>query len=301
MIKRPNCRFFVSPLMQAILVLSLLTLTGCSSTYFMDLSPSGPVSRSIDDLFWLTIALMSLVIIPVFVLTFWIVNRYRASKQHPEISYGEWHEPMWLEWLIWLFPAFIVVCLSVVTWVSTHRLDPYRPLTSAAKPVEIQAVALDWKWLFIYPEQKIASVNQVAFPVNRPINFRITSGTVMNSFFIPSLAGQIYAMAGMETQMHLLADKTGSYFGQNSQYSGQGFPFQYFQAIAVTDTEFKQWLAKAKHSGETLDMKQYQELAKPSIRDKVEYFGSAESGLFGRIIDQFSAHGNENTLAIEEN
>jgi cytochrome o ubiquinol oxidase subunit 2 len=140
------------------------------------------------------------------------------------------------------------VILATLTWIYTHRLDPYKPLKSSVKPLEVQVIALDWKWLFIYPERNVAAVNELAFPVNRPVDFRITSNTVMNSFFIPRLGGQIYAMAGMETQLHLMANKPGSYFGENIQYSGRGFPYQHFVARATPLQGFGAWVKKTRES-----------------------------------------------------
>ncbi len=274
----------------------ILLLTGCERPDLIDLKPGGPVAHSIDELFWLTLALMALVLAVVFVLTIWVVTRYRASGQPADYD-PHWQGPAWLEWLIWMFPASIVAVLAWATWINTHKLDPYRPLHSRVDPIEIQAVALDWKWLFIYPEQRVASVNQVAFPVHRPVVFKITSATVMNSFFIPRLAGQIYAMAGMETQLHLLADRTGRYFGENSQYSGKGFPYQNFEALVLNKQDFSDWLDRVKRSPSILDSEQFQQLAKPSIKDDVKYYGDANHGLFKRIIDQFDA-GKKHAAAL---
>ena len=232
----------------AILIVLTISLGGCHSAPFVDLEPSGPITRSIDDLFWVTVAFMSIVMIPVFTMTAWFIWKYRSSNTKAEYA-PNWDSSLRLEWIVWLFPAIIIVILACMSWIYTHRLDPYKPLDSALPPLEIQVVALDWKWLFIYPEQNIAAVNELAMPVNRPVRFKITSNTVMNSFFIPRLGGQIYAMAGMETQLHLIADIPGRYFGENIQYSGNGFSYQNFQANATTPQGFDDWVAKARQSG----------------------------------------------------
>lgn len=216
-----------------------------------------------------------------------MIVKYRASRYQTDAA-PEWREPAWLEWLIWLFPAVIVSCLAYYTWIYTHRLGPYQPVQSATERIEIQVVALNWKWLFIYPGQQVATVNQVAFPAGHPVAFKITSATVMNSFFIPRLAGQIYAMPGMETRLHLLADQTGRYFGENSQYSGQGFPFQNFEAIAFNERDYKHWIDQVKRSPITLDINRYRQLAKPEVLRQTRYYASVTPGLFDRIIEQFS-------------
>ena len=267
-------------------VVLILVLDSCGINNPRDLEPSGPITRSIDELFWITVALMSIIIIPVFSMTASFIWKYRASNS--KASYApDLDSPAWLEWVIWLFPALIVLILTIMTWIYTHRLDPYKPLESANPPLVIQVIALDWKWLFIYPEQNIAVVNELTLPVNRPIAFKITSNTVMNSFFIPRLGGQIYAMAGMETQLNLIADKPGRYFGENIQYSGQGFPYQNFKTIATTQQDFDIWLMKARQSAIKLDPVHFNELAKPSVSHPVVYYGSVSPDLFKLVIDQF--------------
>ena len=263
-----------------------MAVSGCSSLELIDLDPSGPVTRTIEELFRITVGLMSLVLIPVFIMTAWFIWKYRASNS--QACYApDWDRSTGLEWLVWLVPGLIVATLASLTWIYSHRLDPYKPLKSENPPLEIQAIALDWKWLFIYPEQNIASVNELSIPVNRPINFKITSNTVMNSFFIPRLGGQIYAMAGMETQLHVLADKPGRYFGENTQFSGWGFPYQNFVAVAATEQDFNGWIEKAGKSPQKLDLEQFNKLAQASVRHPETYYGSVRPGLFRQIIDKF--------------
>lgn len=257
-------------------------------TSLLTLDPAGPVTHSIDELFWITGGLMLLVLVPVLVMTVWFAWRYRASNRTARYD-PEWEGSSKIEWVIWLVPALIVITLAGLTWVYTHHLDPYKPLSAEAgvKPLEIDVIALDWKWLFIYPQQQVASINELALPVNRPVDFHITSATVMNSFFIPRLGGQIYAMAGMETRLHLLADKPGQYFGENTQYSGRGFPFQHFTALALPQADFDTWISKTRQSGQTLDMPRFEQLTQPTAREPVSYYAQVTPGLFKQVMMQF--------------
>ncbi|MGR9114281.1 MAG: ubiquinol oxidase subunit II [Gammaproteobacteria bacterium] len=269
-----------------VLVVLAITASGCNTSMPIDLEPSGPIMRTIDELFWTTVALMSLVLIPVFGMSAWFTWKYRASNS--QASYApDWDRSTLLEWLVWLIPGLIITILAGMTWIYSHRLDPFRPLESNIPPLEIQVVALDWKWLFIYPEQNIAAINELSFPVNRPINFKITSDTVMNSFFIPRLGGQIFAMAGMQTQLHLIADEPGRYFGENTQFSGRGFPYHNFVAIATSQRKFNDWIEKAKQSPQQLNLKCFNELAQASIGHPATYYASVTPDLFGQIMDKF--------------
>lgn len=268
-------------------VIACLVIAGSGHCLeLIELEPSGSIARDINELFWTTIALMSLVLVPVFTMTAWFCWQYRASNDQALYT-PNWNRSYWLEWLVWLIPGLIITVLAGMTWIFSHRLDPYKPLPSNKPPLEIQVVALDWKWLFIYPQQNIAAVNELYFPVGRPLHFKITSATVMNSFFIPRLGGQIYAMAGMQTQLHLIADEPGHYFGENTQFSGRGFPYQNFLAMATGKQDFNAWVEQAKRSPHHLDRDSLDELAQPSIRHPVSYYGSVTPGLFEHVIAAF--------------
>lgn len=285
----------------ALVLVPALLLGGCDLDSFQVLSPSGPVSRTIDELFWITMALMTLVLIPVFGMTAWFIWKFRASNQQAHYA-PHWDAAPWIEWLVWLFPSLIILILGTLTWIYTHRLDPYKPLAvdATTAPLEVQVVALDWKWLFIYPDQHIASLNQLVIPVNRPVSFKITSNTVMNSFFIPKLGGQIFAMAGMATQLHLLADKPGHYTGENTQYSGRGFPYQSFEVIAATANEFSTWVKSAQISTNRLDMERFEQLAKPSTRDPVSYYAGISPDLFQNILRQFDGAASPSVVSVSQ-
>ena len=258
----------------------------------VDLEPSGPIARDIDELFWTTVALMSLVLIPVFAMTFWFTWKFRASNAKAPYA-PDWDRSTSLEWLVWLAPGLIITILAGMTWIYSHRLSPYRPMEGTMPPLEIQVVALDWKWLFIYPEQNVASVNELYVPINRPLSFKITSATVMNSFFIPRLGGQIYAMAGMETELHLIADQSGRYFGENTQFSGRGFPHQNFVAIASSESDFNAWLARARESHQKLDQQAFDSLSQASVEHPITYYATVAPGLFQHVIATFRTAQNK--------
>ena len=194
-------------------------LGGCSFTV---LDPKGQIGADERSIIVTATGLMLIVVVPVIVLTLAFAWRYRASNK-ASVYAPDWAHSTRIEAVVWSVPCAIVAALAVLAWTSSHKLDPYRPIASTAKPITIEVVSLDWKWLFIYPGLHMATVNQIAFPVNVPVNFHITSGSVMNSFFIPQLGGQVYAMAGMQTQLHLIADAAGSYDGISGNYSGAGF------------------------------------------------------------------------------
>ena len=209
----------------------------------------------------------------------------------PRPRAGAAYEPNWMSQTVdaitWIVPALIVLALGIHLWINTHAYDPYKPLAADVPPLEVQVVAQDWKWLFIYPEQGIASVNELAFPAGVPLRLTITSDTVMNSFFIPALGGQIYAMAGMQTQLNLLADAPGRFRGRNTQYSGDGFADQHFAAVALSPEDFASWIETVRQSPETLDTAAYAALAEPSIAHPVEHYSAVEPDLFERIIAKY--------------
>ena len=266
-------------------IAALAFLAGCDRAVV--LNPKGPIADAERGLLFDAFTVMMIVIVPVIVLAFVFAWRYRASNQNAR------YEPKWdysakVDAIVWLVPALIVIAVAVLLWRSTHKLDPYREIASQQRPVDIQVVGQDWKWLFIYPEQGIATVNQMAIPTGRPISLRITSDTVMNSFYVPALAGQIYAMAGMQTRLQMLADQPGKFVGRNTQYSGGGFSDQYFEVLATPQAEFDAWVAKAKQSPDKLDAATYARLAQKSRNNPVVYYSTVEPRLFDSIIEKFA-------------
>ena len=276
-------------------VLCLLLLTGCSDMVLLD--PKGPIGETERFVILFAFCLMLLVVIPVIVMVLWFPWRYRANHARDDYA-PKWSYSGKIELIIWLIPAAIVTTLSILIWQTTHQLDPYKPITSSALPVNVQAVSLDWQWLFIYPDENIAVVNELVFPVNVPLALLLTSETVMTSFFIPQLGSQIYAMAGMQTRLHLLASETGSYAGQNQQFSGDGYAAMKFRAIAATPSEYAVFLKKSREAGRQLDMARYEKLTEPTIDAPVTYFSSVEPGLFATIIRRFSHSHNHNRAAV---
>ncbi|MFC7054226.1 ubiquinol oxidase subunit II [Hansschlegelia quercus] len=270
----------------------LLILTGCD---WVVMSPSGDVAMQQRDLIVISTALMLLIIVPVIALTLLFAWRYRSSNK--DATYDpDWHHSTQLEVVIWAAPLVIIIALGAITWVSTHLLDPYRPLNrvadgrsvdQAAQPLEVQAVALDWKWLFIYPQYGIATVNELAAPVDRPISFRLTSTSVMNSFFIPALAGQIYAMPGMDTKLHAVINKAGVFNGFSANYSGAGFSDMRFKFHGVSGEEFEKWVADIKAGqGGNLDRAAYTGLAEPSVKEAPKRFQSVAPDLYDAILNR---------------
>jgi cytochrome o ubiquinol oxidase subunit 2 len=233
---------------------------------------------------------MLLVVVPVILLTLFIAWRYRASNTKATYA-PKWAHSTAIEVVVWAIPAAIILYLGILTWKTTHELDPYKPLQSEVKPINVEVVALDWKWLFIYPDLGVASVNQLAFPVGTPVNFRITSDSVMNSFFIPQLGSQIYAMAGMQTKLHLMADHAGDYAGISANYSGKGFSDMKFRALAMSNEDFDAWLKQVKNAPENLSMDVYAGVARPSEKVAVRYFSTVDPKLFNNIVAKYN-YGN---------
>ncbi|MDO8603931.1 MAG: ubiquinol oxidase subunit II [bacterium] len=249
-------------------------------------NPKGVIALAEKDLIVTTTLLMLIVVIPVFVLLAAFIWRYRATNTKATYT-PDWSGSKILETIWWAIPTAIIIALGIITWKSTHALNPYTPLVSNVPPITIEVVALDWKWLFIYPEQNIATVNFVQFPVGTPVNFKITGDAPMNSFWIPQLGGQIYAMAGMNTKLHLMASEAGEYAGLSANYSGAGFSGMKFTAKASTQEEFDAWVETVRQSPITLSLSEYDELAQKSRNNPVTYYSSAEENLYGKIIMKY--------------
>ena len=259
--------------------------------------PKGPIGDAERFVIIAAFVLMLIVVIPVFVMAFWFPWKYRASNTKATYM-PKWSHSGKIELVIWLVPVAIVTALGILVWSTTHRLDPYKPIDAGVKPISIEAVSLDWKWLFIYPDQHIAAVNQLVFPAKVPLSFRITSDTVMTSFFIPQLGSQIYAMAGMQTRLHLMADEPGIYAGQNQQFSGRGYADMNFKAIAVSREQFEAWVQKIRQSPDKLDLARFEELEKPSVGYPVTYFSSVKPDLFDHIMRKYNKSNGINPGAM---
>lgn len=275
----------------------LLGLGGCSLSSFPLLDPSGPIGQHEYQLIAIAFLLMLIPVVPVIVMTLWFARHYRASNEKATYR-PKWGHSNRIEIVVWSVPAVIVLCLAILTWITTHQLDPYRPLASGVKPVRIEAISLDWKWLFIYPDEHIATINEIAIPTGVPVSFRLTSDTVMTSFFIPRLGTQIYAMAGMKTRLHLMAEKPGTFTGWNSQLSGEGFAGMHFKTLALSRAEYEAWLSKARQSPHQLDTETFKQLEKPSAHNPVVYYSSVQpTDLFAQVIGKYM-HGPTHADAL---
>ncbi|CAN5375051.1 ubiquinol oxidase subunit II [soil metagenome] len=250
------------------------------------LDTKGLIANQERDLIYFTLILGLFVIIPVFIMLFIIAWRYRATNTkavyQPEFSSHKGLEALW-----WGIPFVIIIVLAVVMTISTHALDPYKKLESSVEPVNIQVVALQWKWLFIYPDEGIATVNYANIPNNTPVNLMITSDAPMNSFWVPALAGQVYAMAGMMTQLHIMADGTGTYDGVSANISGKGFADMRFQINSMDSSDFKAWTTDAAASENMLTASEYKQLALPSVSKNTKTYMLMDTGLYNKNIMKY--------------
>ncbi|MGA0600005.1 ubiquinol oxidase subunit II [Caulobacter sp. KR2-114] len=288
--------------LKPVLAVSALALLGGCKMVVMD--PAGDVAMQQRNLILLATGLMLLIIVPVIVATLVFAWRYRASNTTATYA-PDWSHSTRLEVLIWGAPMAIILVLGAVTWVTCHTLDPYRPIGRIAagrpvpagvKPLEVDVVALDWKWLFIYPEQGVATVNELAVPVDRPLAFKITAASVMNSFYAPDLAGQVYAMPGMQTQLHGVLNRVRDSEGFSANYSGAGFSGMRFKVRGLTPAGFDAWVAQARQGGApgqgALTRAAYASLARPSADQPVRRFAGVDPALFTDIVNRCAADGS---------
>jgi cytochrome o ubiquinol oxidase subunit II len=231
--------------------------------------------------------LMLIVVIPVFFLLFYFAWRYRDVEGNHSRYTPNWEHNTLEEFIWWAVPFAIVGVLAVITWSSSHALDPYQPLAATSTPIVINVVALDWKWLFIYPEQHIATVNYLEIPAGVPIEFHLTADAPMNSLWIPKLSGQIMAMPGMTTELHMEADHSGTFEGLSGNFSGDGFSGMHFPVQAVTLQNFKTWVGLMQESKKTLDSKTYEQLVAPSSDNPPAFYSSVDPGIFTAILDKY--------------
>ncbi|MGR3912113.1 MAG: ubiquinol oxidase subunit II [Candidatus Rhabdochlamydia sp.] len=249
------------------------------------LSPKGVIGIEERDLFITAFSLMLIVVIPVLVLMISFAFFYRAKDSiknyAPDLEHNHFLEVIW-----WLIPLGIVAILAVMAWRSSYSLNPYKPLVSDEKPFVIEVVALEWKWLFIYPEEEIASIGEIYFPQNRPIQFNITADAPMNSFWIPELGGQIYAMGGMQTQLHLMANEVGEFNGMSANFSGKGFSEMTFKAKAVTAEQFDKWVGHISQTASFLTVEEYRALKVPTTSHAVTFYRVEDPKLFHKILMQ---------------
>ena len=262
----------------AIVLIGAATLGGCDGV----LDPKGPVALAERQILFNALGIMLAIVIPVILATLGVAFWFRASNERaryrPDFAYSGR-----LEVLVWSIPAMTVFLVGGVAWVGSHDLSPRKPIESTVKPLRVQVASLDWKWLFIYPDQGIASVNYLAIPAGLPVSFELTSSGVMNSFFVPQLGSQIYTMAGMVTRLHLQADQPGSYRGMSAQFSGEGFADMTFNVEAVAPEKFAEWVDATRNAGAELNAATYAELAKPSAAVSPFTYRAVAPALFDSI------------------
>jgi cytochrome o ubiquinol oxidase subunit 2 len=277
-------------------VMSSTLLSGCKDLVLIH--SAGKIGKDEMDLIYTALGLMLLVVIPVIILTLVFAFKYRSTNTNAKYD-PDFHHSTKIEIVIWGVPIIIIGILGAIIWDTTHKLDPYRPLDMpGVKPLTVEVVALDWKWLFIYPEQHIATVNYLQLPVGVPVNFKITADAPMNSFMIPQLGGQIYAMAGMQTQLHLIADREGVYDGRGYAFSGAGFNGMHFKTHVGSQDDFDAWVNQVKSSSSGLDVEGYKQLALPSEYVAPQYFGSVSDNLFENVIMKFMMPGMEDMQGV---
>lgn len=281
--KKYKSPLFVLLCLGVVILVSALYLRG---TNIAVLNPKGSIAEQQFDLIVFTSLLSLLIIVPVFALTFYIAFKYRASnkkaKYNPDLDHNTLAEALW-----WGIPLLLISVLAVITFITSHKLDPYRPIESDKKPVTIQVVALQWKWLFIYPDENIATVNHIQVPEKTPINFELTSDAPMNSFWIPQLGGQVYAMAGMRTKLHLIADKTGTYKGSSANISGEGFADMKFTVKATSEAEYREWVSTVRMSPAVLTKDVYQKLAEPGKAEASITYSGRDETLYDTVIMKY--------------
>src|SRR5271169_5354009 len=246
------------------------------------LDPHGPVGKAERVILYDSTAIMLAVIIPVIMLTlafaWWFRARNGQARYRPD-----WEFSGRIEMIIWAIPALIILFLGGIAWTGSHDLDPAAPLHDSTAPLDIEVISLDWRWLFIYPHEGIASLNRLVVPAGVPLRFRLTSTTVMNSFFVPQLGSQIYAMPNMVTRLNLQADQPGIFEGLSAQFSGDGFSDMRFDLVAMRSEAFGDWVSITKSQGGVLDAGTFEELNKPAKADGAQTYAQVSEGLFDRI------------------
>ncbi len=259
--------------------LGLLPLAGCGGV----LDPRGPVGAAEKLILIDSVVIMLVIVAPTILATVGFAWWFRVGNRRATYR-PDWAFSGQLELLVWAIPVLVVTFLGGIAWFGSHALDPYKTLPSAVKPVEVEVVSLDWKWLFLYPNVGVATVNQLVIPAGVPVHFRLTSSGVMNSFFVPALGGQIYTMAGMTTQLSLKADRPGVYRGLSAQFSGDGFADMHFDVRALAPAAYSQWTDQARARGPVLDQAAYTSLARPSQNVTPATYGAVQPRLFQYIV-----------------
>jgi cytochrome o ubiquinol oxidase subunit 2 len=247
------------------------------------MDPVGPVAAAEKQIMINSTAIMLAIIVPTMIATVAFAWWFRRGNKKA-VYRPDWEYSGAIEMVVWAIPALTIMLLGGITWIGSHDLEPSKPLASRNVPIQVEVVSLDWKWLFIYPDQGIATVNQLVVPAGRPVSFRLTSATVWNAFFVPQMGTMIYTMPRMTTRLNLQADRVGSYNGLSSHFSGDGFPGMQFQVQTLPADQFAMWAQAARGRGAALDGRGYAELSRPSSYVKPMTYGAVAPGLFDAIV-----------------
>jgi cytochrome o ubiquinol oxidase subunit 2 len=261
-------------------IAAAVILSGCHAIV---LDPRGPVGMAQKTILIDSLVIMLAIVIPTIIATLAFAWWFRASNSKAR-RLPDWSFSGSIELVVWAIPCMVIILLGGVTWIGSHELDPAKPLTSETPPLDIEVVSLDWQWLFIYPHQGVAIVNQLVVPAGTPLHFSLTSASVMNTFFIPQLGSMIYTMNGMATQLNLQANESGTFRGMSAHYSGEGFSDMHFDVHALPAAEFAAWVSRTRSENNVLDAKRYAALSRPTIAAPVALFGKVEPGLFAKIV-----------------
>lgn len=278
-------RPFIRMLTPVLFLLMAVMLSGCGEQFIV-LDPKGPIGESQKDLIYISTILCAVVIVPVLILTAVIVWRYR-DKPGSKASYKpNWEHSTKLEITWWSIPIVIILILAIITVKYTYALEPSKPIESEKEAITIQVTSLDWKWLFNYPDEGIATINYIKIPEDVPVKFQLTSDTAMNSFWVPQLGGQVYSMSGMAMTLFLQADEQGSYFGSGANFNGKDFAQMTFKVDAVTEDDYNAWIEEVKAASPALTMEGYEKLTEPGSSE-TQLFSSFPEGLFDKIVTQY--------------
>jgi len=262
----------------------VLAVCGCAEDSSV-LRPAGPIASANRMILLDALMIMLAIVVPTIIATlafaWWFRAGNKRARYQPEFVYSGR-----IELVVWSIPVLVILFLGGLIWVGSHQLDPYRPLASRVRPLDVQVVSLDWRWLFIYPREGIATINQLVVPIGVPVHFSLTSATVMNAFFVPRLGSMIYTMNGMVTHLHLQADLPGVYHGQSAMFSGDGFPEMRFPVRAISPSDYAAWVRGARGGPGILDGTSYARLARPSVGSPQGIFGSVQPGLFDAVVRQ---------------
>lgn len=277
------------------ILISVLLLNGKNVAV---LNPQGIIADQQKALIIFTVLLALIVVLPVFVMLFVFAWRYREDNKKatytPNVDQNKWIEGLW-----WGIPIVIILALSIITWITTHELDPYRPLTSEKRPIKIQVVSLQWKWLFIYPDHGVVTVNEVRFPEDTPVEFSITADSPMSAFWIPNLGSQTYAMNGMTSKLSLQAHEPGEYRGTNTNISGEGYAKMDFKAISSSQEDFEKWVDTLAKIDSHFTWNEYEKLAQPSKDVSVTYYMLHESDIYDKIVAKYMGHNSSTETKSE--